>query len=679
MSFHVLMDGVEIHSYTDPSLVLIDPTVDLEMSAAGSFEFKMPPGHSKASAINLMTSTIDVYEDNDVIFTGRPVSIETDYYNQHKVYCEGALSYLNDSVQRISDSYSVPIHTFFRSLITAHNSQVSSNRRFTVGNITVADTVVDRELNYETTYDAIRRYCLDTNGGYLFVRKENGVNYIDWLASVSGSNSQGVGFGVNLLDLSTKIDVSELATCLIPLGASVTSDEDYGVSYPLTVQSVIGSDTIETDGVSVYGRITKVQNFSEIEDPLDLYNRGLKWLQDEQFDEMEIECTAAELHFLDSEQPQLKIGQNVRCYSEPHFLDKTIPIQKISVNLNTAEKKITLGTLKKQKLTELYSQYPTADEVQNINYTVQDSKERIVKVETDISDGFTVSVSEPGGDGYVSVNIGIGNAVRTGRVRVVGNVDISGELSAEALYAAHGDIADLTVDQLCTSRRIVRWLASDTSDDNYIRIKDEAINFMSGTYNGNETQATDPYGRLIYWDSLVAINHETISDGTVTLGTDGYPRVNGERVFTTTTPTTHEENGETVYDMSPVMVYTYNENNKGYFRYETLTAEDGSTVYAPEIRLGAGNGAGEGEGNNYVTIKKDNRGFSAYLITNSGKKVGIYASAVTGNLTLYGMTSDGRTWYGTQEAYQAIVDAGEVDPDIMYYIEDDTSDGGDGE
>ena len=713
-SYRVALDGQDILSYEDPSLALINANLTLEISAAGSFDFTMPRSHKRITALSLLTSTIDVYEDNEVIFTGRPVSVDTDYYNQLKVYCEGALSYLNDSVQGIRDSYETSIITFFESLINNHNSQVSSNRRFTIGRITVGDEVVDRELNYDTTYDAIKRYCLETNGGYLFVRKENGVNYIDWLASMPGSNNQDVRFGVNLLDLSSKLDLGDIATCLIPLGASQTSEEDYGIAYPLTVESVIGSDTIETSAVSTYGRITKVQNFSEITDALALYNRGVKWLEDEQFGEIELEVTAAELHFLNPSVSSFKIGQMVQCYSEPHFLNKTIAVQRITINLNTAEKKITLGKLKKQKLTELYAQYPSSDQMNNINKTVTDSKKRIVKMETDMTDGFTMTVSEVGGDGFVSLNVGLGQAIRTGRIRITGNVDISGELSAEALYAAHGDIADLTVDQLCTSRRIVRWLASDTSDDNYIRIKDEAINFISGQYvESEDVHCTDPYGRLLYWDSLTQINHETIASGVVTLGNDGYPRVNGERIFTTTTPTTHEdeETGETVIDSSPVYVYTYTDLNKARFNYEMFTktietessettesgdgtddgetgegdgttesgdgTDDGETgegdepspepqtitTYYPVLRFGAGNL----QQTNYATIKKDETEFSAILVSNAGNPVGFSANAETGKLTLYGWDGNSKSITGLvftnwdDGSYQIVYSNGETE------------------
>ena len=407
-----------------------------------------------------------------------------------------------------------------------------------------------------------------------------------------------------------------------------------------------------------------------------IYAREYKWLTDEQFGEIEIECSAAELHFQNPTVEKFKIGQIVRCYSEPHFLEKQLPLQKMSIDLNSATKKITLGTLKRQKLTELYSQYPTADEVKDINYTVNDSKKRIVKVETDITDGFTISVSEPGGDGYVAVNIGIGNAVRTGRVLVSGNVDISGELSAEALYAAKGDIADLTVDQLCTSRRIARWLASDTSDDNYIHIKEEAIRFVSGTYSNGEVQVVNQYNRPLYWDSITPVNHESIAAGTVTLGDDGYPRINGKRVFTTTEPTTHTDpdTGVIVVDCSPVMVYTYDELQKAKFFFEAFyetveTTGDGTegesaptttlTTYIPVLRFGAG----DLSGHNYAYMRKSQDKFELMLVDRDGKESGLVAYAAGG------AEAPGVMWFGSQAEYDQMVEDDAINPHTTYFIE----------
>ena len=119
--------------------VLLDPSLKLELNAAGSFSFKVPPVHDYYGKIKALTDTINVYEDDDLIFTGRPTEIKNDWFNQEEVYCEGALAYFNDSIQRPKEYSVVNLTTFFKDLITNHNSQVSSSRQFTVGNITITD------------------------------------------------------------------------------------------------------------------------------------------------------------------------------------------------------------------------------------------------------------------------------------------------------------------------------------------------------------------------------------------------------------------------------------------------------------------------------------------------------------------------------------------------------------
>lgn len=64
--------------------VLLDPSLKLELNAAGSFSFKVPPVHDYYGKIKALTDTINVYEDDDLIFTGRPTEIKNDWFNQKK-------------------------------------------------------------------------------------------------------------------------------------------------------------------------------------------------------------------------------------------------------------------------------------------------------------------------------------------------------------------------------------------------------------------------------------------------------------------------------------------------------------------------------------------------------------------------------------------------------------------
>ena len=350
MIYRVIMDGNDILNFQERPYVLLNPVLNTELNTAGSFEFTMPVCHTFYDDVHPLTSTVEVYEDGSLLWFGRPVEIRTGFYKQRTVYCEGALSFFNDSVQRLHEYDTIPLHTFFRAVIENHNAQVAASRQFTVGQITVTDKAVYRKLNYESTFDVLKRQCAGAEGGYLFVRRENGVNYIDWLSAMPYSCNQPVEFGLNLLNMSSDFDGSSIATCVVPLGASDTE-----TGGPLTIAAVNGgSDTIESDAISTYGRITKVVTFSDVTEAAALYANGLEYLGNTQFDNLVIECSAEELHLQNENYEPFRAGQLVRCCSVPHLLDRTFPLVKLTLRLDTAAKQVTLGTAVRQSLTRIY-------------------------------------------------------------------------------------------------------------------------------------------------------------------------------------------------------------------------------------------------------------------------------------------------------------------------------------
>lgn len=415
MIYRVLMDGNDILNFQERKFVLLDPVVDTELNAAGSFEFTMPSDHYFYEDVNLLTSTIEVYEDENLIWYGRPTEIKTDFYKNKHVYCEGALAFFNDTVQR-AHLYVERVYDVFETVIAAHNAQVSADRQFTVGEITVSNTITYWEVNYCSTFELLKKYCLNECGGYFFVRRENGVNYIDWLGERLDYNYQGVTFGANLLDLTSTIDMSSIVTCVLPLGAT---DMDTGEA--LTIKSVnFGSDVIDSDAVSTFGRITKVVTFSDIKDPDILYAAGEDYLTKQQFDNLVIECTAADLHFQNEEHDQFKVGQSVWCYSRPHLIDREFPLTKLSVRLDTAAKKITLGySPKKKSLTQFWTEtwedeYDDEDpateaEIEHINTQISGIQNQV--------SGLQNQVNSWGGDNWVHQIDGVTS--NTGRVNFV--------------------------------------------------------------------------------------------------------------------------------------------------------------------------------------------------------------------------------------------------------------------
>ena len=413
MIYRVLFNGVDIYGPT-PDMTLLNPALETELNNSGSFEFTMPPGHSFYDVPDILMPDVEVYEDNNLIWFGRPISVEKNWNNEKVISCEGALSFFNDTIQGPSVNDNIQLHTFFRNVIANHNALVPDNRKFTVGNITMDNPYVYRETSYDTTFDVLQQMCLDAEGGYFFLRKENGVNYIDWLKEVPYVATQPVQFAVNMIDISQTFNGEDICTVVVPIGASlsraakvrdntgyiniyermdtsstvvgtvnqgqevtfnwINSDtwfeieypyEGYALQeylevqsgdYPLTIESVNNHEYYLEDatGIQAYGRIMKVKDFPNIRKPSELKTRGQKWLEDEQYDKLSIEVDAAELHYIDSSYDAFKVGQLVHVTSTPHLLDKELPMTKISVSLDSGVKKIQIGTPPHKTLTEIY-------------------------------------------------------------------------------------------------------------------------------------------------------------------------------------------------------------------------------------------------------------------------------------------------------------------------------------
>lgn len=189
---------------------------------------------------------------------------------------------------------------------------------------------------------------------------------------------------------------------------------------------------------------------------------------------------------------------------------------------------------------------------------------------------------------------------------IKGDYVFDGALGADAvftdsLYAEQGDIAELTVDRLSTSRRVRKYILEDTSDDNYIQIQDNHQRFITGTAKTDELnptvylteQATNRFGQGLYWQ------REPVSHNT-----QGYPLdEDGEQIYATTEQTNW-----------PVMVYQYEELVKAEFAFE-----EESGTYVPVLTLGAGDNNGYTKG----ILHKSADGFDITFMDSDGNDTGI--------------------------------------------------------
>lgn len=246
---------------------------------------------------------------------------------------------------------------------------------------------------------------------------------------------------------------------------------------------------------------------------------------------------------------------------------------------------------------------------EKINLKVEGIDGRVSDI-TQTVDGISLSVtsaSNPDGQTTATITLKVGPNNYTGYIKLDGNVDVSGQLSADALYSALGEIADLSVNRLSTSRRVVKYLAGDTTDDNFIRVAEQSLEFVAGIAKSTTEQAKNPNGELIYWEADPA---------GASIGSDGYPYANGERIFTTTKQTSW-----------PVMVYQYEEQVKRAISFQS----DGQYYYPVDV-FGAGDDNGKQRG---YLVKRQNSLELTYE-TSTGKQLGL-AARDEGYMDLMGM------------------------------------------
>lgn len=362
--YRVVCDGTDILDYSRKDLVLLNPHLDMEINTAGSLEFVMPPYHAFYDAIQILRSTIEVYEDEQLIWFGRPIETSIDFYKQKTVFCEGPLAFFNDTimfpVEFDGELNRATVHSFWKYIIEQHNKQMSNpNRKFEYGICTMPDKEIYRKLNYENAHDALQQMCLNAEDGYFFFRRVGGVNYFDWYKEMPYACNQPIEFGRNLLDLNSDFNAASMATCVIPLGKTVDGN-------PITIDSVNnGSDILVSEAANTYGRIIHVENFSDISDPTELKAEGEKYLTDSQFNSWEIQCTAADLHSQNTSLDSFTVGQQVLCVSNPHLINRSFPISKISIKLDSAAKTVTLGIIKRKSLTRIRKEDNTPNDVES--------------------------------------------------------------------------------------------------------------------------------------------------------------------------------------------------------------------------------------------------------------------------------------------------------------------------
>lgn len=346
--YKVYCDETIVYNPEIDETALIEPVIELEENKAGSFSFGISCTHPAHGTFARRKSVVTVYQDDEIVFCGPVIDVQEDFYKTQQIYCEGELTYLNDSIQRQARYQDISVRGLLEAYINSHNSQVEASKQFEIGSVTVTDPndSLYRYTNMESTMSAIGDDLVDSLGGIIRVRYADGKRYIDYLADAPNTCSQIIKLGKNLIDYTSNIDSADIATSIIPLGKRLEQSAVDGLETRLDIKSVNdGKDYVYSQtAVDAYGWITKVVTWDDVTQADNLKRKGEQYLSDIQYENVVIQAAAVDLRWMDASVERFKLSDDIRVVSEPHGLDRFFRLTSQTLHLNAPETDtITLG------------------------------------------------------------------------------------------------------------------------------------------------------------------------------------------------------------------------------------------------------------------------------------------------------------------------------------------------
>ena len=365
--YQIFLDNNLIHNENIADLQIYDPSLTLEQNAVNMFEFTIHKTHPYYSFINRMKSLVKVYYESRLIFLGRVVEINEDTYKSYSIYCEETLGYFNDTILE-PYNYQGSIEDYLSFLITSHNSQVDTYKQFKLGAVTVTDPndyITRADTSYPNTLKVIKDKLINNLGGYIRVRYEDDGNYIDYLSDFTTLNSQEIKFGENMLSVKTTGSASDVATVIIPLGAT-----DQATQEKLTIAEVNdGKIYVEdTEAIEKYGRIVKTVEYKDVTLASNLKTKAIEYLNSVKDIYSEIEISATDMAGVEKDIHSFSLWSKIHVISDFHGIDGYFTPLKLSINLfdptsNTITLSAVIKTLTEGQINDIGM---VVDKVENV-------------------------------------------------------------------------------------------------------------------------------------------------------------------------------------------------------------------------------------------------------------------------------------------------------------------------
>lgn len=347
--------------------------IEQSLSDISTFNFELLYDHPLFNQIEPITGLVKVVNkyDKDIEFYGRVLKPEGEMDNiglfAKSYICESVLGYLQDSTQTFQRVPNNGVEDYLRRIVDVHNGQVEPHKQFKIGRVTVPNQsdVPYRYIGYDTTFETIKTYLVGRMGGYIQLRLEDDGMYLDYLMDVGQDMSSPIQLGTNIETARRELDLSNLITHLVPLGADLdkdTQDEETGqyvVRERVTINSANGGKNYIEDAelVRQFGIIQRPMDWTEIKDARILLERGKQYMQNQKIAISAWSVSVVELYLIDQSFEKFKVG-NTHPIDNPPLagIEKLQIIKKVidithpeSVDLTVGADSMTLSKFQLQQ------------------------------------------------------------------------------------------------------------------------------------------------------------------------------------------------------------------------------------------------------------------------------------------------------------------------------------------
>lgn len=377
---------------------------ELKLSLDGlgisTFECSLSVSNSLYGKTKPITNIICVFDTNGKkVFHGRIAKITKSMSSNgqfsEKILCEDRKSYLYDSTQKYLKPTVMTVREYLQILLDEHNRQVEPFKQMQLGNVTVMDSEqIYRGIGYYKTAELIKDRLLDRLGGYLVLREDyQGGLILDYLKDYGEVSRTPLQITRNLRSATRDIDISELATRIVPLGQEIETSGtvEIGTDFSRPKHTIAdvngGIDYLQDlDLIAEFGVIQKNVDFQNVTDHNVLKSRGEEYLKNQCAMLVSWTVEVIELGLIDKRYELIQIGNSYPIENPILYGAETLQVTDKTVNILEPQRiVVTIGSSKKtlssfqQGYTNM--QYALNDALSGVNMQMRNTNDFAEKLD----------------------------------------------------------------------------------------------------------------------------------------------------------------------------------------------------------------------------------------------------------------------------------------------------------